>query len=69
MTFSSGGALSVVELTGSDPLPGKATEYLRDEFDAFLGRFSPDGHLIAFVSNETERNQLWVRPSGAGNGK
>jgi Tol biopolymer transport system component len=61
VTFSSGGAVFVVALTGTDPLARKATEYLRDEYNAFLGRFSPDSHFMAFLSDESERNQVWVR--------
>jgi Tol biopolymer transport system component len=60
--FSSGGALFVVSLTGTDPLARKAIEYMRDEYNEFLGRFSPDSRFVAYVSNESERNQIWVRP-------
>jgi Tol biopolymer transport system component len=60
--FSSGGALYVVALTGTDPLSRKAIEYLRDEYNEFMGRFSPDWHFVAYVSDESERNQIWVRP-------
>ena len=60
--FSSGGALYVVALTGTDPLSRKATEYLRDEYNEFMGRFSPDSRFVAYVSDESERNQIWVRP-------
>jgi Tol biopolymer transport system component len=49
-------------------LARKAIEYLRDEYEAFVGRFSPDGRLLAFVSNESERNQLWVRGFDAASG-
>jgi len=62
VTFSSGGAVFVVALTGTDPLARKAIEYLRDEYNAFLGRFSPDARFMAFLSDESERNQVWVRP-------
>ena len=60
--FSSGGALYVVALTGTDPLARKATEYVRDEYNEFLGRFSPDARFVAYLSDESERNQVWVRP-------
>jgi len=52
----------VVSLTGTDPLARKAIEYLRDEYNEFLGRFSPDSRFIAYLSDESERNQVWVRP-------
>jgi Tol biopolymer transport system component len=60
--FSSGGALYVVGLAGTDPLARKAIEYVRDEYNEFLGRFSPDSRFVAYVSDESERNQVWVRP-------
>jgi len=66
--FSSGGALYVVALTGTDPLARKAVEYLRDEYNEFLGRFSPDSKFVAYVSDESERNQVWVRPFDSASG-
>jgi Tol biopolymer transport system component len=60
--FSSGGALFVVALTGTDPLARKAIEYVRDEYNEFLGRFSQDSRFVAYLSDESERNQVWVRP-------
>jgi Tol biopolymer transport system component len=66
--FSSGGALFVVALTGTDPLARKAIEYLRDEYNEFLGRFSPDSRFMAYLSDESERNQVWVRPFDAASG-
>jgi Tol biopolymer transport system component len=66
--FSSGGALFVVPLTGTDPLARKAIEYLRDEYNEFLGRFSPDSRFMAYLSDESERNQVWVRPFDSASG-
>jgi len=66
--FSSGGALLVVALTGTDPLARKATEYLRDEYNEFLGRFSPDSRFMAYLSDESDRNQVWVRPFDSASG-
>jgi Tol biopolymer transport system component len=66
--FSSGGALFVVALTGTDPLARKAVEYLRDEYNEFLGRFSPDSRFVAYVSDASERNQIWVRPFDSASG-
>jgi Tol biopolymer transport system component len=68
VTFSSGGAVFVVALTGTDPLARKAIEYLRDENNAFLGRFSPDSRFMALISDESERNQVWVRPFDSSTG-
>jgi hypothetical protein len=58
----------VVTLTGTDPLARKAIEYLRDENNAFPGRFSPDLRFMALISDESERNQVWVRPFDSSSG-
>jgi Tol biopolymer transport system component len=68
LSFSSGGALFVVALTGTDPLARKAIEYVRDEYNEFLGRFSPDSRFMAYLSDESERNQVWVRPFDSASG-
>ena len=36
--------------------------FLRTEFNENSGRFSPDGHWIAYVSDESGRNEVYVRP-------
>ncbi len=45
---------------------GEAAVYLDTEFDEILGRFSPDGQLVAYASNEEGRYEVYVRsfPSG-----
>ncbi|HYK58478.1 MAG TPA: hypothetical protein VEV85_03525 [Bryobacteraceae bacterium] len=45
------GVLALVPLNGTDPLARKALDWLRDEYDNFGGRFSPDGRYIAYLSN------------------
>src|SRR4029077_18293629 len=41
-----------------------ALEWLREDYDAFDGRFSPDGRFLAYLSNEAEvaTVQIYVRP-------
>jgi eukaryotic-like serine/threonine-protein kinase len=39
----------------------KPSSYLQTEFVERSGRFSPDGHWIAYVSNETGRDEVFVR--------
>ena len=57
-----------VPKTGSDlwvlPLEGdrKPVQLLRTEFNEANGSFSPDGRWVAYVSNETGRNEIYVRP-------
>jgi Tol biopolymer transport system component len=70
ITFSSGGLILVVPLTGSDPLARKAIEFSREEFDTVQGRFSPDGRLMAYGSNEADPMSIdvYVRPFDAATG-
>jgi len=46
------------------PLDGKRQPqvYVNSEFDETHGQFSPDGHWIAYVSDESGRPEIVVRP-------
>ncbi len=47
------------------PLQGegrKARAFFRTQFDETNARFSPDGRWVAYVSNESGRNEVYVRP-------
>jgi Tol biopolymer transport system component len=61
LTFVSGGVIFVLPLTG-DASARKPVEWLRDEYNNNFGRFSPDGRSMAYISNESGRQELWVRP-------
>jgi serine/threonine-protein kinase len=50
------------------PKPGKAEPFLRTPNDELLPKFSPDGRWIAYRSNESGDNEIFVRPYPAGNG-
>lgn len=50
------------------PKPGKSEPFLRTPHDELLPKFSPDGRWIAYRSNETGGNEIFVRPYPAGNG-
>jgi serine/threonine protein kinase len=41
---------------------GKATPFLQSEANETLGRFSPDGRWIAYVSNASGREEVYVVP-------
>ncbi len=41
---------------------GKPFPFLRTEFNEDHGRFSPDGHWVAYQSDESGRNEIYVRP-------
>jgi Tol biopolymer transport system component/predicted Ser/Thr protein kinase len=46
----------------------KPFPYLQTQFDEQEGRFSPDGHWVAYISNESGRDEIYVQafpPSGA----
>ena len=61
--------------TGSDlwalPLDGehKPVAIARNGFDESQGQFSPDGRWVAYVSNETGRYEIYVRPFPDAGGK
>ena len=57
--------IHILSLDGSaDPYPFLATP--ADERDA---SFSPDGHFLAYVSNETGRDEVYVQPLSGEGGK
>src|SRR5262249_13085173 len=58
LTFDSGGVILILPLTGSDSTTRQAIEFLREDYFAFGGRFSPDGRSIAYLSTETDRAEL-----------
>jgi eukaryotic-like serine/threonine-protein kinase len=43
--------------------------YLQTEFDEKQGRFSPDGGWVAYTSNETGRDEVYVQPFPASGAK
>jgi eukaryotic-like serine/threonine-protein kinase len=47
----------------------KAVPYLRTQFIERDGRFSPDGRWVAYVSNESGRDEVYVRPFPSRSGK
>jgi eukaryotic-like serine/threonine-protein kinase len=47
---------------------GNATPLLHTESDESNGRFSPDVHWVAYVSNETGKNQVYVQSFPASGG-
>jgi Tol biopolymer transport system component len=63
-----GSIVSSFELDGSSP--PKITEIFRSPKQVQPERLSPDGRLIAYVSNESGKNEVYVRPfsPGASNG-
>ena len=69
LTFESGGVILMLSLTGGDAATREAIEFSREEYFTFGGRFSPDGRSIAYLSTETDRVELYVRPFDPAAGK
>jgi len=69
LTFYTGVLLVVPLDPNVKPLDRKALDWLREDYDAVQGRFSPDGRFMAFLSNEGEKDvstlQVYVRPFDA----
>jgi len=47
----------------------KAEPFLRTRFDESVPRFSPDGHWLAYISNESGRYEIYVQPFPGPGGK
>jgi Tol biopolymer transport system component len=67
MTFFTGVLLLVPVTNNQQPLDRKAIDWLREDYDAVQGRFSPEGRYMAYLSNEknVERLEVYVRPFDA----
>jgi len=50
------------------PKPGTPELFLRTATEENLPRFSPDGHWIAYRSDESGSSEIYVRPFPKGNG-
>jgi Tol biopolymer transport system component len=61
LCFWSGDTMFILPLAGER----KPIELKREDFFGRGGRFSPDGRLLAFNSNQSGRFQIYVRPLGA----
>ena len=64
--------LSLLHLEGIDPYkatPPKPEVWLRTPFIEIFPRFSPDGRWIAYISDESGRFEVYVRPYRGPGGK
>ena len=43
--------------------------FLKTEFNEYQGQISPDGHWMAYTSNSTGSNEIFVQPFPTGEGK
>ena len=62
----------ILPMEGSDAAgwkPGKPTVFLRTPANEQVPTFSPDGRWIAYYSDETGRNEVYVRPFPGPGGK
>ena len=66
---ATGSDLWVLPMTGSTGGPRKPVPFLQTAFNEMLGQFSPDGRWVAYISDESGRNEVYVRSFPAGSGK
>ena len=64
LTYSEAGAPSWLPVNGDR----KAVELLRAEYNVYGVRFSPDSRFVAYVSDESGRNEIYVRPFDSSSG-
>ena len=64
MTFFTGVIVLVPIGNNQKALERKEIDWLREDYDAGQGRFSPDNRYIAYLSNEADvdRGEVYVRP-------
>jgi len=64
LSYSEGGVLWAVPVNGER----KAMELMREEFSVYGARFSPGSRYIAYVSDESGRKEVYVRPFDSSSG-
>jgi Tol biopolymer transport system component/predicted Ser/Thr protein kinase len=52
-----------------DRVERKPASFLRSEFNKLYAQLSPDGHWMAYTSDESGRREVYVRPFPAGEGQ
>ncbi len=67
LAFFTGGAEDLWTLTLEEG--AKPELFLQSEFSESQGAFSPDGRWMAYLSNESGRSEIYVRPFPKGSGK
>ena len=58
----------MLPLTPVNPSGNQPEPYLKTEFNATQGRFSPDGRFVAYVSDSSGRYEIYVQPFPAASG-
>ncbi|MFL6415194.1 MAG: protein kinase domain-containing protein [Bryobacteraceae bacterium] len=66
-TGSNIGVLPLDTTNPDHPKAGTPQVFSRTQANEIFPRFSPDGHWIAYRSDELGNNEIWVRPFPAGN--
>lgn len=64
ITFYTGVIVLVPVGTPGDAKSRKEIDWLREDYEAAQGRFSPDGRFMAYLSNEekVDRGEVYIRP-------
>jgi Tol biopolymer transport system component len=66
---STGADLWVLPMTEGAPETRKPVPFLRSPFNETVGSFSPDGKWIAYTSDESGRNEVYVRAFPGASGR
>ncbi len=61
--------LRLLPVSGDKPEDRRPILYLSEPHNLFQGKFSPDGRWVAYVSDESNTNQVFVQSFPAGAGK
>jgi eukaryotic-like serine/threonine-protein kinase len=61
--------LDVLPVTPNIGAPLKLSTFIKTPFRELHGRFSPDGRWVAYVSNESQRTEIYVAPFPGPGGK
>jgi Tol biopolymer transport system component len=69
LAFDSGGVIMLLPLAQGAAGKQEPLELLREEYIGFEAQFSPDGRTIAYITDETERNELYVQAFDPVSGK
>jgi eukaryotic-like serine/threonine-protein kinase len=62
LAYTASHDLYVLPLTSGSPHDRKPQPYLETEFNESQGKFSPDGRFIAYRSDASGRNEVYVQP-------
>jgi hypothetical protein len=66
LLYQTSNAKTGADLQAFDRASGGSRAWLQTSFSEAEARFSPDGKLVAFASDQTGRYEVWIRPFAGG---